>query len=185
MKKATENWEIMKKKKVSVFTQIFLNFLDSSIQTHETSFDTYKFTLILAYDEPLQIKNHYFANGHQQNKDKAMSYREISADKQYLKLTKSTNELTRLCSHDHYKEDKKLDPDSRFKILIIGEEYTRNLARILDLVMNTSNKILYEVIQPKCELSSIKDLQVLNYGSNTSVIIMFNAKMLKIIIILV
>lgn len=180
----SENKEV-----VFVSTQTFTNTSDSYIQTHESSFSTYNSVYTQTCNKPFQSDKIDSANENRQNEeetiisldDESTPYLEISADEQYLMLNQSIAETEDVGQQhqDQLKGDEKRVSESKCKILITGDEYARNFARILDLVMDTSNQIIDEVIEPKSELSDItKNLfsKVLNYDSNDFVIIMFNTK---------
>lgn len=65
------------------------------------------------------------------------------------------------------------------KILIVGDEYAKNFARVLDLVIDTSQYKVDELVDPRKELSELsKNIfdKSIDYGTNDYVIIMFNTK---------
>lgn len=65
------------------------------------------------------------------------------------------------------------------KILILGDEYAKNFARVLDLVIDTSQYKVEEIVDPRKELSELsKNLfdKSIEYGANDYVIIMFSTK---------
>lgn len=106
-------------------------------------------------------------------------YIDISSDDQFLELSPESEPTNR--SEQHETQNARIlgEADSKCKLLIIGDEYGEKFAKILDLVMDTSNLNIDEVIKPNTELSDItKDLfsKVLNYDSNDFVIVMFNTK---------
>lgn len=63
------------------------------------------------------------------------------------------------------------------KVLIIDYESAKNFGRVLDLVMDNSDKDVEEMIYSKMELCEITRLsfeKTIKYGKNDYVIIMFN-----------
>lgn len=111
--------------------------------------------------------------------NQSIPYIDISSDDQFLVLSQESEPSSRSGLHETQNVRMLEGNDSKCKLFIIGDEYGEKFAKILDLVMDTSNLNIDEVIKPNTELSDItKDLfsKVLNYGSNDFVITMFNTK---------
>ncbi|KAG5865756.1 hypothetical protein JTB14_008386 [Gonioctena quinquepunctata] len=63
------------------------------------------------------------------------------------------------------------------RILVIGDEYGKNFARVLDLVIDTSEYCAHEIIKPKMELSEMSRNifnDTIAFGSKDVVIMVFN-----------
>ncbi|KAG5886874.1 hypothetical protein JTB14_024731 [Gonioctena quinquepunctata] len=63
------------------------------------------------------------------------------------------------------------------RILVIGDEYGKNFARVLNLVIETSEYCVYEIIKPKMEQSEMSRNifnDTIDFGSKDVVIMMFN-----------
>lgn len=91
---------------------------------------------------------------------------QTSSDEQHLRLDKQLSDA----SKNAYEKQK-------IKVLIIGDEYAKNFAKVLDLVMDNSDKEVEEVVNPKMELCEITRFlfeKTIKYGKNDYVIIMFN-----------
>lgn len=190
---STQTQSVLKK---SVYTQIYENseqiskdnqLMSYPSNSHERQSETIEYQADNVEDQRIS---------HTQNNitllNESTSYLEITSDEQFLTLhqetsiNKLTNDPTTITLDESSQDIGKnansreiLNIDRRGKILIIGDEYAKNFATILDLVMDMSNYSVEEIIKPKCELSDItlKLFEMLtNYGANDHVIVLFNTK---------
>ncbi|KAG5879506.1 hypothetical protein JTB14_004731 [Gonioctena quinquepunctata] len=104
----------------------------------------------------------------------------LNLDKTFLAEEKNgQNELEDeyLNAQDNAKIGSPSSSNQQKRILVIGDEYGKNFARVLDLVIDTSEYCVHEIIKPKMELSEMSRNifnDTIAFGSKDVFIMMFN-----------